>query len=177
MNILFAFLFMFVISSADIRIGLNDPNWISMWDIETYDVDAGIIILEAIGSIIFAPIVEELVFRGVLFNRLKIRTGIIPAMLISSFLFAIGHDFGGMVSAFLFGVCMCILYLKTDNILIPMAVHFINNAVATLIDLTPFVSIITSFPWLFLLGIIVLIATILIIRYIIVETRILNQKN
>ena len=108
-NLLFACLFMFLISAFDFLSGLNDPNWISMWDIDTVDIDSSILILEAIASIIFAPIVEELVFRGVLFNRLKIRTGIIPAMLISSFIFAIGHDFGGIISAFLFGICMCIL--------------------------------------------------------------------
>lgn len=102
--------------------------------------------------------------------------GIIPAMIISSFLFAIGHDFGGIVSAFLFGLCMCILYLKTDNILIPMTVHFINNITSTLIDITPFDSIATSFPWIILLGIIVLAGTALLMKYIISETMTLNQK-
>ena len=127
-NLLFAFLFTFLISSLDILIGLTDPTWITT-DIETVDVDSSIVILDAIGAIILAPIIEELVFRGVLFNRLKIRTGIIPAMIISSFIFAIGHEFGGMTSAFLFGICMCILYLKTDNILIPMSVHFIMRTI------------------------------------------------
>ena len=156
---------------------MGDPAWTSMIDIDSVSLEPTAFLFSAITSIFLAPVIEELIFRGVLFNRMKIRIGIVPAMLLSSLLFAVGHDFGGIMSAFLFGLCMCILYLKTDNILIPMAVHFINNAVATLIDLTPFDSIITSFPWLFLLGIIVLIATILIIRYIIVETRILNQKN
>ena len=97
-------------------------------------------------------------------------------MLISSILFAIGHDFGGIVSAFLFGICMCILYLKTDNILIPMSVHLINNVVATLLDVTAFDAIITSFPWIILLGILILIATILLIKYIVTETKTLNRK-
>ena len=35
-----------------------------------------------------------------LLNRLKLRIGIIPAILVSSFLFGIGHEFGGMISAF-----------------------------------------------------------------------------
>lgn len=175
-NILFAFLFMFLISSADILIGLNDPNWISMWDIETFDVDAGVIILEAIGSIIFAPIVEELIFRGVLFNRLKIRTGIIPAMLISSFIFAIGHDVGGMVSAFLFGVCMCILYLKTDNILIPMSVHFLNNVLATLLEVTQIDIFLAQFPFIVPSLILSIIGTVLLIRYIIKEVKLLKSQ-
>lgn len=176
-NISFAYIFLFSIVLMDMLLGMGDPTWTSMIDIDSVSLEPTAFLFSAITSIFFAPVIEELIFRGVLFNRMKIRIGIVPAMLLSSLLFAVGHDFGGIMSAFLFGLCMCILYLKTDNILIPMAVHFINNAVATLIDLTPFDSIITSFPWLFLLGIIVLIATILIIRYIIVETRILNQKN
>ena len=101
-NIIFACLFLYFASSLDIIMGIGDPNWISMWDLDTVDIDSSALILDAITAIICAPIVEELVFRGVLYNRLKIRTGIVPAMLLSSFLFGIGHEFGGMTSAFLF---------------------------------------------------------------------------
>ena len=155
---------------------MNDPTWISGVDIDSVSLTPSAFLYTLITSVVFAPIIEELVFRGVLFNRLKIRIGIVPAMLISSILFAIGHDFGGIVSAFLFGICMCILYLKTDNILIPMSVHLINNVVATLLDVTAFDAIITSFPWIILLGILILIATILLIKYIVTETKTLNRK-
>ena len=170
-NLLFAFLFTLLFSSLDILISLTDPTWISMGDIETVEMDAGIIILDAIDAIIFAPIMEELIFRGVMFNRLKIRVGIIPAMIISSFIFAIGHDFGGMTSAFLFGICMCLLYLKTDNILIPMSVHFLNNVVATVLNLTSFDVVMTQFPWIIPATIISIIGTAYLITYIIQETR------
>ncbi len=175
-NILFAFLFTFLISSVDILIGMSDPTWTSIWNVDKVDIDSSVVILDAIGAILFAPIMEELVFRGVLFNRLKIRTGIIPAMLISSFLFAIGHDFGGIISAFLFGICMCILYLKTDNILVPMSVHFINNVVATVLDLTGLDIVISQFPLIIPSTIISVIATIYLIKYIIKETRKLKNR-
>lgn len=175
-NILFAFLFMFLISAADIISGFNDPNWISMWDIDTVNIDYGIFILEAIGSIIFAPLVEELVFRGVIFNRLKIRTGILPAMLISSFIFTIGHDFGGMTSAFLFGICMCILYLKTDNILIPMSVHFINNVVATTLEITQLDITLAKFPLVIPSLLISIIGTVLLLMYIYKEIKQLRKQ-
>ena len=168
-NLLFAFFITFLISSLDYLIGLSDPTWISMWDVETVDMDSSAVILDAIGAIIFAPIMEELVFRGVLFNRLKIRTGILPAIIISSFLFAIGHEFGGMTSAFLFGVCMCTLYLKTDNILVPMSVHFINNVVATILSITGLDIIMSQYPLAIPFGIISLIATIYLIKYVIKE--------
>lgn len=170
-NLLFACLFSFLISSLDMLISFSDPTWIPMGDIETVEMDAGVIILDAIGAIIFAPIMEELIFRGVIFNRLKIRIGIIPAMIISSFIFAIGHEFGGITSAFLFGICMCLLYLKTDNILIPMCVHFINNVVATLLNITDFDIVISQFPWIIPSTILSLIGTVYLIKYIIQETR------
>ena len=175
-NILFAFLFPCLISGLDLLIGFYDPSWVTGFDIDSVDISAGAFLLSAIASIIFAPLLEELVFRGVLFNRLKIRVGIVPAMLISSLLFAIGHDFGAMTSAFLFGLCMCILYLKTDNILVPMSVHFINNVVATLLELTSIDLVIGQFPWVIPATIITLIATVLLVKYIIQETSMLKKN-
>lgn len=176
LNILFAFLFTCLISGLDLLMGFYDPSWVTGFDIDSVDISAGAFLLSAIASIIFAPILEELVFRGVLFNRLKIRIDIVPAMLISSFLFGIGHDFGGITSAFLFGICMCILYLKTDNILVPMSVHFINNVVATLLEFTQIDLFIGQLPWLIPATIIVLIATVLLVKYIIQETSALKKR-
>ena len=68
----------------------------------------------------------------VLFNRLKIRKGVYWGLLISSVIFGIGHYYGEdpfmhVISAMIFGMLMCALYLKTDNIMICMAVHFLSN--------------------------------------------------
>ena len=69
-------------------------------------------VLDFILAVVIAPISEELLYRGVLFNRLKIRKGVYWGLLISSVIF---------------GMLMCALYLKTDNIMICMAVHFLSN--------------------------------------------------
>ena len=175
-NLIFAFLFTYLISLLDILLGFGDPTWVSIWDIDSVTVDSSVLLFDAITAIFFAPVIEELIFRGVLFNRLKIRIGIIPAMLISSFLFGIGHDFGGITSAFLFGICMCILYLKTDNILVPMTVHFINNVVATILELTPFDAVTAQFPWIIPALMITLIGTIYLIKYIINESSQLKKQ-
>lgn len=175
-NLLFAFLITFLISSIDIIIGLTDPTWISVSSVDTVEVDSSAIVLDAIGAIIFAPIMEELVFRGVLFNRLKIRTGIFPAMIISSFIFAIGHEFGGMTSAFIFGICMCILYLKTDNILIPMSVHFTNNLIATLLNITGLDAAMSELPWLIPCILISIIGTVFLMKYVIRECKQIKKQ-
>jgi hypothetical protein len=175
-NLLFAFLFTFLISSLDILMGIADPTWISIVDVDTVNIDSSVIILDAIGAIIFAPIMEELVFRGILFNRMKIKVGILPAMIISSFIFAIGHEFGGMTSAFLFGICMCMLYLKTDNILIPMSVHFTNNVVATFLNITGLDVTMALLPWLVPCLIISIIGTVYLIKYILDEYKLIKAQ-
>lgn len=175
-NILFGYLFLFAFSAVDVLNGIIDPNWITMNDINTVNINSGMLILNAIVSIVLAPIVEELTFRGVLFNRLKIRAGIIPAMIISSIIFAVGHEVGGITSAFLFGMCMCILYLKTDNILVPMSIHFLNNVFATIMESTQLSSIVTQSALVFPSLLIAIIASILLIKYIIKESKILKKK-
>lgn len=175
-NLLFAFLFTILISTFDILMALNDPTWISILELDNVDIDSSVIILNAIGAIIFAPIMEELAFRGILFNRLKIRVGIIPAMIISSFIFAIGHEFGGITSAFLFGICMCILYLKTDNILIPMSVHFLNNVVATVLNVSGIDAALTQLPWIVPFSVISIIGSLYLMKYIIRESRAIKKQ-
>ena len=175
-NLLFAFFVGCILSYIDFLIGMTDPTWISIWDVDSVNMDSNAIILDAISGIIFAPIIEEIIFRGIIFNRLKIRIGITSAMIISSFLFAIGHGFGGITSAFLFGICMCILYLKTDNILIPMSVHFLNNTIATILTNSQTDIIVSQLPWIIPFSIISLIGSIFLIIYIIQEHKSLKKQ-
>ena len=84
-------------------------------------------ILSSLCVILISPPVEELLFRGIFLNKMKMIVPVTFAVLISSLLFASLHSFGGILSAFVFGICMALLYLKTDNILVPILAHFINN--------------------------------------------------
>ena len=84
----------------------------------------------AISIIVISPISEELMFRGVMLNRLKLFVPTKFSIIMTSLLFASLHSFGSITSAFIFAMCMAILYLKTDNILIPIFAHFLNNLLA-----------------------------------------------
>ena len=86
-----------------------------------------------ISTVVISPISEELIFRGVLFNRLRLFTPTLFAGLISSLLFGSLHSFGSIISAFVFGICMAILYFKTENICVVMLAHFLNNLFAEII--------------------------------------------
>ena len=86
-----------------------------------------------ISSVLISPISEELIFRGVILNRARIFLPTTIAVLVSALIFASLHPYGAIISAFIFGMCMAILYLKTNNILVPIFTHFLNNLFAELI--------------------------------------------
>lgn len=84
--------------------------------------------IEFFAAVIIAPIVEEIVFRGVILHRFTIKWGVKWAILVSSIIFAFLHT--DIIGAFIFGVVMCILYIKTASILVPVVAHIINNLLA-----------------------------------------------
>lgn len=85
-------------------------------------------ILQLLMAIIWAPIVEELVFRGVLYNRFLKKWGIKMAIIIPSCLFGMIHfDF---IGACIFGIIMTLLMIRTGNLIIPITVHMLNNFIA-----------------------------------------------
>ena len=83
-----------------------------------------------VATVFIAPISEELIFRGVFLNRLKLIVPTLFAVLVSSLMFASLHSYGSIFSAFVFGLSVSILYLKTDNIFVPILCHFLNNLFA-----------------------------------------------
>lgn len=89
----------------------------------------------AVDVAIIAPISEEFIFRGILLNRLDKKLPMIVAILLSSLLFGFLHGASGFISAFIFGVCMCIVYLKTQNILVSISIHFLNNLLALILEI------------------------------------------
>ncbi len=177
LNILFASIVVAFFSSFDALYNLLYPETpIPMLDfIPTY-TDPISFILDFILSVFFAPVLEELFFRGVLFNRLKIRTGIVAAMIISSFIFAIGHEFGGITSAFLFGMCMCVIYLKTDNILMTISIHFLNNLLAVILEAGNFDAFLFQMPFVFITFLVSILSGLFIIIYLYRETKVLTAS-
>jgi membrane protease YdiL (CAAX protease family) len=86
--------------------------------------------------VILSPIIEELLFRGLFLRRFNKELDVTLAILISSVLFGVCHNFGGILGAILFGICVSILYIKSKNILVPIFAHFLNNLLAVLLALS-----------------------------------------
>lgn len=170
-NLLFAFGVIALMSLIEIYVsdfGSTDQLALQGNSINTF-------LYEALSSVIIAPVIEELLFRGVLFNRLSLKIKVIPAIIISSIIFASLHQFGGITSAFLFGVCMCIIYYKTDNIFLTMTVHFLNNLFCVFIDLFDYSSFFAE-PLVYPVLIISVIGALLLIIYIVKNLIFINRN-
>ena len=112
----------------DIFPGLN---FLAYVQFTSMHLNASILAAGSFFAVVFiSPIFEELLFRGVMLNRFKLIMPLTISILLMSLLFAAMHTFGSITSAFVFSICMAILYLKTDNILVPIFAHFLNNLLA-----------------------------------------------
>jgi CAAX protease family protein len=85
-------------------------------------------------TIVFAPVFEEIVFRGLFFATLRRRFGFVPSALISAAVFAIAHGYGllGFISVLWSGLLWAWAYERSGSVLPGMLAHVINNAAVCL---------------------------------------------
>ncbi|MCQ6535717.1 CPBP family intramembrane glutamic endopeptidase [Bacillus mycoides] len=83
-------------------------------------------VFQFIRVLFIAPIVGEFVFRGFLLQRFAAKWGTSIAMVVVALLFACLHvDFLGAV---VFSIVLSIVYIRTKSLLMPIAIHMLNNA-------------------------------------------------
>lgn len=87
-------------------------------------------VLSFVAACVLAPVLEEMLFRGIVLPRWTLKWGPISGILASSGLFAVLHL--DPIGAFVFGVAMCALYLKSQSLALPILCHALNNLVAWL---------------------------------------------
>ncbi|EMB42934.1 CPBP family intramembrane glutamic endopeptidase [Treponema denticola] len=118
-----------------------------------------------IATVIISPIFEEILYRGLMYNKLKEISNAFIGVLISSILFALLHipkyGFGiNMFFLFLAGILLSYCYEKTDNIYVPIFVHSINNFFIFLFNYVYFYFLIVIYFIIFIAGIIITIQEI-----------------
>ncbi len=94
---------------------------------------SGGIVIQLLTTCVCAPLVEELLFRGLVHKRLRRIMNVTPAMLISSLLFGIIH--GNIIQgiyAFLIGMICAYVYEKFKSIWAPIILHASANTLAVL---------------------------------------------
>jgi uncharacterized protein len=79
-------------------------------------------------GVIVAPVVEELFFRGFLFQGFRQRYGWVSGALLSSAIFAVAHlDPVALIPTFILGVLLAYMYHRTDSVWIPILLHVLVN--------------------------------------------------
>lgn len=124
--------------------------------------------------IIFAPLCEEILFRGGVLSGTNSlfggkRSGAVWSVMLCGALFMLLHmNPEQTVYQFLFGCLLAMLTISTKNIVPAVIAHILNNAVALVLEM-PFASgldgalhsFFTSIPWLFVLTAVLLAAAAL----------------
>ncbi|MBO9131421.1 CPBP family intramembrane glutamic endopeptidase [Bacillus sp. 165] len=84
---------------------------------------------------VLAPILEEIVFRKILFGTLYKRTNFFIAAILSSLIFAAVHfDFTHLLIYTSMGFVFAYLYVKTKRIIVPIMAHVMMNTFVILIQ-------------------------------------------
>ena len=89
---------------------------------------------QLLGTGVIVPLCEELIFRGLMYNRLKDYVPVKWALLMSALAFGIGH--GNLVQGvygFALGYMMAYLYERTNKLWVPALFHIVANSVSVLI--------------------------------------------
>ena len=97
--------------------------------------NAGWLVLSLIIFAVLPAIFEELIFRGMLLNGLREGMGDVSALFMSAFLFAIMHgSLQQLIYPFILGVVLGWIAMRTGSTFCSMLVHFLNNAIAVIIN-------------------------------------------
>ena len=80
-------------------------------------------------GVIFAPVVEELFFRGFLFQGFRQKYGWVKGGLLSSVIFGVAHlDPVAFLPTAILGFLLAYMYHRTNSVWVPILLHVLVNA-------------------------------------------------
>lgn len=92
-----------------------------------------IFFLMIINASIIGPIAEEFIFRGLLLNRIAYKTNLIFGIILTNVLFGFFH--ADLLGSFVFGLIMSLLYLRSNNMLLPIICHILYNSIVSFMSI------------------------------------------
>ncbi len=139
---------------------------------------------------IYAPIFEELFFRGTIYRNVR-KYGPWSMMIISGIIFGLWHlNYQQTIYAAVMGIFACLVFEKTQSIIPTMLIHFTVNSIGLIqlmtlsgLDIEKIengdISELLSHPFklLMLMGIVFLIFTFIIIAVILLIIELVNHKD
>lgn len=129
-----------VVSAACLGVGLNNVLAMSpLMELSAGYAEAssnfygGTMAIELLSSALATPILEELVYRGIICGRLGRMVGNVPAVVLSALLFALMHfNIVQFLYAFLLGLVLGFYLLKTGCLWMAMIGHMVINGIAVI---------------------------------------------
>jgi len=103
--------------------------------------DSPINIFLILQAVFLAPVCEEILYRGIIFSKIKNFMGIYSALIVQAILFGLAHGFmhghqTQSILAALSGLIYALIYLKMNNLIIPIILHSFNNLFCVVLELT-----------------------------------------
>ncbi|PIC56126.1 CPBP family intramembrane metalloprotease [Sporosarcina sp. P12(2017)] len=85
--------------------------------------------------VLFAPFLEEVVFRRIIFGGLYTKTNFWVAAIVSAIVFAAVHnELQHLLMYLMPGLAFAFVYYKTKRLLTPMIAHFLMNSFVTVVQ-------------------------------------------
>lgn len=95
----------------------------------SFSTDLGLILY----TCIYSPLLEEVLFRGIILNSFIKKYSSSIALIFSSLVFAIAHlNFIQGINAFFLALILGYIYLKTKSLYLCITLHFFNNILASI---------------------------------------------
>jgi membrane protease YdiL (CAAX protease family) len=93
------------------------------------------LVLLVVVSVVLAPLSEELIFRGMMYRRIRNYLGVPAGVLLSAVAFGIYHaNMVQFIYAAVLGILFALLYEKTRTLIVPILCHAAANAAEILRD-------------------------------------------
>ena len=121
--------------SISILLNLIIININKIFNIDNNMLNNKYLIQTIIASGIIGPIIEELLFRGIMFNKIKTFNTINISVLITTLIFAFFHDtITQMLYAFIVGYICIKIYIEYDSLLFPILFHMSCNIIVPILN-------------------------------------------
>lgn len=159
-----------VLPSISITILLNliIMNINKLYNIPNLNNDINMWFILIISSGIVGPILEELLFRGIVYNDLKKFNTVKCSMILCTIIFALFHEsISQIIYAFIIGYLLIYLYKSTNNLSYPIFFHMISNTTVVILN-----NILLSMNLLYSSIFIILFLSLFIVSYIYMKCKI-----
>ncbi len=88
-----------------------------------------------ISTVLIGPIIEEVMFRGIMYNELKKRYSVNKSILITTLIFSLMHlNIIQVIYAFILGYILNRIYEKNKNMTNIITLHMLSNFTATIVS-------------------------------------------